>query len=170
MGLAPIFSIILPIFSAVSTIIGSSRQASAQRDTGEAQRQAYEYNAAVSRNNAVAAQNAAAADKTQQDRLNQARLGSLRAGILKQGVALEGTPLLLIGEEAEQGALESAKITHRGEVAATNYRNQSQQDVYAGYQAQKAADTRAGNTLLTGNLQAAGTLSSQLLRTTTSYR
>jgi hypothetical protein len=160
----------MPFISAASTIFGVVSGAMARSESGRAQQDAANYNAAVAMQNAQAARDAAAADADTQRRLNASRLGKLTTGILKQGVELEGTPLLLLDEEVGQGALEVAKIQQKGAINAANYTNQANQQTFAGQQARSSADTMAGSTLLTGLVGAGGTLTDQLTRSNNNYR
>lgn len=121
-----------------------------QSQAGEQAAQAAEYNAQVAQINAQNALNAAAADRAQQDRVNRGKEGKLTTQILKQGVELQGTPILLLGEEAMQGSLESQKITYKGQLQANTYLNQAAMYRYQADQARSAGDSKAFGTLLTG--------------------
>jgi hypothetical protein len=155
---------ILPIFQAVGTVFSAVSQAGAQQDAGEAQARASEYNAAVARNNALAASQASEADAKTQDKINRQRLGAMEANLSASGVTMEGTPLLLLGEETTQGALETEKIRARGQTQARNFESQAQQQDIAASQSRSAAESRAGSTLLTGVVKGATTLGSRYLR------
>ncbi len=149
-------AMILPMFQAVGTIFSAFSQSSASSNAGAQQQQAAEYNAAVARNNAIAARQAAEADALTQDTLNNQKMGTMEAQLAKSGVAFEGTPLMLLANEAGQGSLEKAKIKQRGEVQARNYEAQAAQDQYAGQQAAAAGNSKSGSTLLTGVLSGVG--------------
>jgi hypothetical protein len=146
---------ILPIFQAVGTIFGAVMQSNAASNAGQAQADAANYNAAVARNNAIAAQQAAAADARQQELLNNQRLGTMEAQIAKSGVVFEGTPLMLLQDETAQGSLQKQKILHRGQVEANQFQSQATMDEFSGRQAKAAGSSRAGSTLLTGVISGA---------------
>lgn len=140
----------VPIFTAVSSIVGAVAQSGAQSSAAQASANASYYNAQVSQNNANAAMQAAYADKQQQDRKNRAHVATVTSKYLGAGVELEGTPLLVINEEAMQGALESDKILHKGKVQANNYMNEAAMSRYQGDSAIAAGNTQASSTLLGG--------------------
>ena len=122
----------------------------AQNNAGDAAAQAYQYNAAVARNNAAAAMQAAEADAKQQERENQRRMGTLRTGLIHSGVEMSGTPLLILDEEALQGGLEKEKKLHKGRVQQANYLNEASMADWQGSQAQAAESKGAGSSLLSG--------------------
>ncbi len=155
------------ILSAVSVgaqLFTSSQQASAASQAGQAQANASYYNAAVQRNNAIAAQQAAAFNAKQQRKINLAREAKLEAGLLHSGVLLEGTPLLLLEDAAKEGGLEEAKIIHTGEVQASGAQAQAGLDTFSARSAQAAGETRASGLLTSGIFGAVGTAGSALLR------
>lgn len=141
---------VVPILSAVSTVVGSVMQAGQQQAAAQAQADASYYNAAVAQQNALAAQQAAQADKQQQDRKNRAQLETIRSKYLGSGIELEGTPLLVLEEETSQMALESDKILHRGQVQASQYQNQANLYRYQGDSAASAGASQSSGTLLGG--------------------
>lgn len=141
---------IVPILSAVSSVVGAISQSGAQAAAGQAQANAAYYNAQVAQNNAIAAQQAAYADKLQQDRKNRAQIESVRSKYLNSGVELEGTPGMVLLEETTQAALESDKILHRGQVQAANYTNEANMARYQGDVALSASQTQSSGTLLGG--------------------
>lgn len=139
-------------FGAVTSMAGGMQQANAASAEGEAQAAAYNYNAQIAENNAIAARQAALADSKQQHRVNAARHGKMVTQIIKQGVALgTGTPLLILSEDAAQGELEKQKILQKGELQAQNYRNEATLQRFYGEQAQAAAENKA-NAAMTGGI------------------
>lgn len=141
---------VVPILSAVGSVMGAVMQSGQQQAAAQAQANAAYYNAAVQQQNANAAMQAAYADKQQQDRKNRAQLESVRSKYLASGIELEGTPLLVLEEEATQMALESDKILHRGQVQQANYLNQANADRYQGDVALSAGSAQSSGTLLGG--------------------
>ena len=120
-----------------------NQQAAMMQQAAEGQARAMEYNASLARVNAQRLQAATDVDAAQQKRLNLARLGAMRANILKSGVVLSGTPLLLLGEEAEQGELERLRILSEGGAKAADALNEAQ-----------FADYNAAITRQTGDIKA----------------
>lgn len=153
---------VVPILSAVSTVVGSVMQAGQQQAAAEAQANAASYNAAVAQQNANAAMQAAYADKQQQDRENRSRLEQVRSKYLASGIELEGTPLMVLQEENSQMALESERILERGRSQAANYLNQANMYNYQGATALAAADSQSSGTILGGALGAASGLGRSL--------
>jgi hypothetical protein len=153
---------IVPIISAVSTVVGSFAQAGQQQASAQAQANAANYNAAVAQQNANASYQAALADKQQQDRENRSRLETVRSKYLASGVTLEGTPLMVLDEEVTQNALESDKILHRGEVQRASYMNQANLQKYQGDTALSVGSSQASSTILGGVFGAASGLGRSL--------
>lgn len=145
------------VFSAFS---GAGSAAAA----GQAQQNAANYNAAVANNNAIAAQQAAAANAQQQARINSARQAKLESGLLASGVTMEGTPLLLVTEEAAQNELERQKILHQGQVQAANYQNQATLDQYNGSVAAAAGQNKSSSMITSGIFGGIGDVGKSLFR------
>jgi hypothetical protein len=84
------------------------------------------FNAAVARNNAIAARQAAEAAANDKRIETGRRISAIRASFAAGGVVTtEGSPLLVQAEQAAEGALEAARILHRGELQAHGYETQS---------------------------------------------
>lgn len=125
-------------------IIGGMQQASAARAQGDAQAQAYLYNAQVGEYNAQAALQASQADARQQHRANALRHGKLVSQIIGQGVDMDfGTPILIIEEDIKQGELEKNKILHGGRMEAYQQRSQATLNRYYAAQAEAAGKNQA---------------------------
>lgn len=140
-------------FGAMTSIYGGIQQAGAASAAGDAQAAAYNYNAQIAENNAIAAKQAALADSKQQHRVNAARHGKMVTQIIKQGVELNtGTPLLILSEDAAQGELEKQKILHKGELQAQNYRNEATLQRFYAEQAQAAAENQSSAAMSSGIL------------------
>lgn len=141
---------IVPIISAVGSVVGAFAQSGAQSAAAQAQANAAYYNAAVAQNNANAAMQAAYAEKQSQDRKNRMAVENVRSKYLASGIELEGTPLLVLNEEVTQRALESEKILYRGKVQQAQYLNEANMSNYQGNVALSAGQSRADSTLLGG--------------------
>lgn len=161
---------IIPIFSAVGSLVSSFASAGASSQAGAQQAAAAQYNAQVARNNAIAAQQAAEQNAKQQEKINAQRLAQLHTNLLHSGVTLEGTPLMLLDETAVQGALEAAKERYKGKIQAANYMSEAGMQDMAGQQALATASTRSNAAITSGLFTAGGTLGSSLFKnTSTSY-
>lgn|SRR5574343_329620 len=141
---------IVPILSAVGSVVGAISQAGAQSAAAQAQANAAYYNAAVAQNNANAAMQAAYAEKQSQDRKNRMAVENVRSKYLASGIELEGTPLLVLNEEVTQRALESEKIIYRGKVQAAQYQNEANMYNYQGQVSESLGSSRSDSTILGG--------------------
>lgn len=109
------------IIGAVVSAVGSMRQAQAQKDAAN-------FNAAVNRNNAIAARQQAEAEQQQQERQARLRAGANRANIGGSGVSLEGSALDVLADIAAEEELARLTIIHSGEVRAVGFENNAQLD------------------------------------------
>lgn len=159
-AIAPVFGIISGIGQVFSAFSGAGSASNA----GYAQQQAAQYNAAVARNNAIAAQRAAEANAKQQETINRAHTSQLQANLIKSGVLMEGTPLMLISQDAAQGELSKEKILHQGQVQAMNYMNEANMQSYQGDVAAQAGENRASGLMTSGIFSGFSTVGSSLLR------
>ena len=115
------FMTALKVVGGVVSAISSMRQAAAQKDAAE-------FNAAVNRNNAIAARQQAEADAKEQERDKRLRAGANRASLGGSGVSIEGSPLDVLGDIAAEEELDRLKIVHNGELRATGFENNAQLD------------------------------------------
>ncbi len=140
--------------SAVGGIASAMNQSSSIQSAGQAQANAYMYNAQVAQNNALQARQVAAANAKQQHRANSARHGQLIVEMLGSGVDISGggTSTLVLSEDIAQGMLEEKKILHDGEVKAINYQNQATLQQYYADSALVAADNQSSGVMTSGIL------------------
>ena len=131
-----------------TAIAGTGTAAVGQYQQGQAQKQAAEFNAAIARNQAIAARQKAAFDAKRQRSATADLLARQRAAIAKAGVALEGTPLELLEATAEAGELDAQTIIYGGELQSAGFRSQSELSRLAA--ASSGGVLGAGATLLTG--------------------
>lgn len=102
--------------------------AEVSRMQAEAAAKAYEYNAAISRaNSAVAVQNArqtlevAQVEAGESRRAGVAAIASEKTQMIASGVAMEGTALLIIDEDTRRTTNETNKILMQGDQQARNF-------------------------------------------------
>jgi hypothetical protein len=118
-------------------------------------KKAADFNAAVNAQNAVIAQQRAAAQAAQQERDSRIRLGLINANQGKSGGASgEGSVLDVIGDNASQQELQRQEILYRGQLNARGYTNTATLDTFQGKNAERNGYLQAGSALLSG---AAGT-------------
>jgi len=164
--------------AAVATVVGSALSAYGQIQSGRAAAQAADYNATVTRNQAIATQQegevraqqeqaqASADERTQRDRFRRLQATAL-ASLGTSGQTGEGSATDLLAENASQGELDALTIRYGGQVRADNLRRaaansasalNSQAALYQfeGQQRKFSSYLGAGTTLL----QAAGSFGS----------
>ena len=127
--IAPIAAAIAPAAGLISAgvgIFGAVRQGQIAEQQAQSQAGIAKYNAAVARNNAIAARQAAEAAAKDKRLETSRRISTIRATFAAGGVVTtEGSPLLVQSEQAAEGALEAARILHRGNLQAQGYESQS---------------------------------------------
>jgi len=113
------------------------------------------YNAQVSEQNAIAAQQKAAYDeKLHRERVRKL-LSSQKAAYGKSGVDMAGSPLLVLQETVEQGELDALAIRYGGSIEASRNRSAATLARMEGRAARTSSYAQAGSTLLSGGSQAA---------------
>lgn len=117
---------------------------------GQQARQAGEYNAAVARNNALAAKQQADANAAAQQRKARLQLGSMRAGYGASGVGLEGSPLDVIEQSAAMAELDRQNILYGGTLRSQGYESTAGLELMRGENAVTSSYFNAGSTLLMG--------------------
>ena len=137
--------------------LGQVQQGFAQSSADDARAEAYERNAQIADMNASAALAAGQEAKRREERRGRLRTSRVASKFLKSGVSLEGSPLMVLGEEAEQSALAAADALHEQKVRANAFSNQAQQQRRtAGQVKSRSSDrlfgtfSKAGQTLLGG--------------------
>ena len=127
--------------------------------SGNAQKNALQYNQAVDKINAGTALATSAADAQRSQIRSQREVASAQNQFGASGVNLgSGSPLDVLSDHAAQGALDSEIIRWRGDTQANAYLNNAQQAGYQADQASIAGDIQAGTTLLTQGARYATTL------------
>jgi len=116
---------------------GTALSAVSQYRAGQAQEEAYKYNAGVAEQKGIY-------EETQsRDKLRKL-LSSQKALYAKAGVDMtSGSPLLLMADTAAQGEMEALNIRK-------GYQSEAKMNRYYGNQAKKAGNIKAGSTFLSG--------------------
>jgi hypothetical protein len=133
----------MSILSTAFSVVGAISQ-------GRQEKNAAEYNAAVARNNAIAARQQAAANAEAQGREARRRIGSARAGYGASGVALEGSPLDIIEQSALEAELDRQNILYAGDLKASGFESTATLEESRGKSAMTGSIFKAGSSLLTG--------------------
>ena len=133
---------------AIAAVAGAGLSAYSQIEQSKAQEKMSQYNAAVARQDAEAAREAAAYEELR----HKDETGRLRGRMLalygKSGVTMEGSPLEVMAESAAQAELDTLAIRRAGATAASRHEAQAQLDVIRGRSARRAGYYGAGTTLL----------------------
>lgn len=148
--------------SAVSTGLGV--YSSVQQ--GAAQKSAADFNAAVARNDAIAAQQQAGFEARQISRRNRMRQASRRARYAASGVELSGSATDVMFDSAVQEELDRQAALYRGEIRAGRSRAEADLQTAAGRNARTSSYFSAAGTLLGGVSQGLSVASSPSFRST----
>lgn len=158
--IAPIVGVISAVTSIAGvglTAIGMVAQAQAAQQNAKAQQQAYEYNAAVARNNATAAEQQARADSDRIRRRYNQVLGKQRASAASLGLLAGGGSFEDIQYDSLlQGELDAMNREYQGEVEANRFRNEAQLQTFYGQTAIARGRSEATGALLGGASQIVG--------------
>ena len=131
--------------------LGTVTSAVGQIKQGKAQREAYEQNAEIARQNAIATEKQAAYEESMQREKANALKSRQRALYAKAGVDItSGSPLIVLSEDMERAEADALAIRYGGSVKKTQYLNQANLSDYYGSQAESAGKTGAFSTLLSG--------------------
>lgn len=141
---------IAAIAGVAMSAMGTAVAAKGAAQQGKAARQAAEFNAAVQRNQAIAAQQKADFDAKRKREETERLLSLQNARFLKGGVRLAGTPLLVLTDQAAQGEMDAQAIIYGGKIQAAGYRDQATLSIMGGISAEAAGRIKATGTLLTG--------------------
>lgn len=133
----------LPLIGTIFSAVGAISQ-------GVQASNAADYNAAVARNNALAARQQASANAEAQGRESRRRLGAMRAAYGASGVTMEGSPLDVIEQSAMEAELDRQNILYSGELKASGYEGTSELEEAKGSSAMTGSLFSAGSSLLTG--------------------
>ena len=125
----------------IASLAGGAMQAMGQKKQLQAEAQAAEYNADVTRKEA-------AAEEARRRRESQRQLGAIKAGRAKSGVTMEGTPLMVLEESAELAEIDALSAGWSGQASA-------KLDEQRARSARKAIPYAMGASLLSGVSSAA---------------
>ena len=130
-----------------------------QYQAGQAQKQAYEYNAAIQEQNAKVEQEKAAYEADKQAQRIRRLNATQRAAYAASGVTQSGSALDLQEDSTIQGEMDRLAILYGGDVNAANYRSEAALSRFQGKQAGASGTSAAFGTLLGGaaNVGFAGT-------------
>jgi hypothetical protein len=122
------------------------------------QRKAYNYQADVAEQNAIAAQNKAKYEEDAHRRQLQKIMSTQRTLYGKANIDLAGSPLLVMEDTAAQGELDALAIRFGGDIAAAQQRSAANLARMQGQNAMTAGYISAGTSLLAGAKDVSGLL------------
>lgn len=117
---------------------------------GRAQDEAAQYNAQRDEQNAILAEQQAAANEQRFRVLALKNQGSITAAYGASGVAATGSVLDVLGESAANAELDALTIRHNGQIKATNLRNDAAMERWKGGIARKLGYFGGASDLLAG--------------------
>jgi hypothetical protein len=135
---------------------GAIISAYGQLYSGQAAKQAGEYNAAMSERNAMLARQKAAEDERVFRTQTRRKMGEMRAAIGASGVTTEGSPFEVLEDSAAQAEMDALRIRYSGEMQATNFMADAQLQRYQGSASQTGSYFGAAGSLLGGLGHASG--------------
>jgi hypothetical protein len=147
--MAPL-AVALPYITAAAAAAGTALSVMGQIQAGKAQKGMAEYNAAVDRNNAIAARQSAKYDADRMRDNTRKLLAMQRAKYGMSGGGFSGTPLLVMEQTAKEAEMDAQAVEYGGELKATGYESQATMSEYEGRVAKRASYSKAFSTLLTG--------------------
>jgi hypothetical protein len=134
---------IATIGSTVFGAVGSIQSAGAERDAAE-------FNAKVTEQQAKAEREAADAEAADYRRGEMRKVSAARAMRGATGVTMAGSPLLIDESTVREVALGSARIGHAGSTRSWRLRQEAELERMRGRKAMQAGYWRAGKSLLSG--------------------
>ena len=141
----------LAVAAIVTSVAGAGVSAYGQYQAGQAQKEMANYNAKLAENEAIAKEQATAAETQRMRSQKERALAAQRAGYAKSGsVITEGTPLLTMAEQAGLMELDILQMQRTGAMSAGASKSEASLSRYSGKQAATGAMLQAGGTLLQG--------------------
>lgn len=133
-----------------SIVLSTAVSVYGQQQARKSQQRVAEYNAAVARNNAVAAQEWANYNAEREREKDRYRRGKMLVNFLKSGITLEGTPGLVLEEQLIQDELDANAIQRQGESRARDFQNEATITLAESKASSQASNIASVGTVLTG--------------------
>ena len=125
-------------------------QSIGQFESGEAQKQAYDFNANIAEQNARQSELIGAQEERHQRIMGRKALGQMRSAYGASGVTMEGSPMEVLAESAANAELDALNVAYARKSQAVNFRNEARAGRFAGSQAQIAGRIGAAASLMSG--------------------
>lgn len=142
----------------VAEIVGAAVAVYSAVRTGQQQRAAAKYNQAVAQQNAKAAQEQGAEAALQSQRQTAQKIGAMEANYGASGVdASTGSPLDVLTDSVRQGTLDQLTLKYDASLRGAGYTNTATLDGMEASNATTSGYLNAAGAALGGTAQAAGT-------------
>lgn len=122
--------VILTVASTAFSVLGAIQQGNAQEAQYKAQAQAQDYNAKISENQALAANQQTAAREDAERRQRRIQLGNASASIAQSGLTDTGSVLDMFDQTAINSELDILNDRYEGQMAARGFNEQVTLDRY----------------------------------------
>jgi len=151
-------AMIAGIVGGVTSAVGAYRQGQAAQAQAKQEALWHEYNAELSRKQALEAEQQALAEARRQKRAADEQMARMRAAYGASGVLMsEGSPLRVLEQSAADAVLDRLNLLRRGRLSSDQYMAQAALDtgqaglsLMRGRAAKRASRWRTGSTLLSG--------------------
>ena len=147
---------VLTVVAITASLAAAGVSANAAIQQGKAQEKAAKFNAAVERNNALAAQDQAQFEAAKLRRRNAFLRGAQSAAIGKSGVDLSGSAVDVMNDSAVQGELDALAALYTGKVRANSAQSSAQLFDAQGENARTSSYYSAAGSILGGVSGATG--------------
>lgn len=142
----------------IAEIVGAAVSVYSAVRTGQQQRAAAKYNQAVAQQNAKAAQEQGAEAALQSQRQTAQKIGAMEANYGASGVdASTGSPLDVLTDSVRQGTLDQLTLKYDASLRGAGYTNTATLDGMEASNATTSGYLNAAGAALGGTAQAAGT-------------
>jgi hypothetical protein len=126
MAATAVFAVGAVVAAYGSVVSGQAQAASANRQAAAAQT-----NVDIDHQNAVAAENSAAANEAINANKDNYRLSQLRGSLIQANIGTDGTAADVVGQQAKNDQLDNLNIRYAGALKANAYNNQGLMDTAA---------------------------------------
>lgn len=132
-------------------IVGAAVSAYGIYQSGQAQKEASEYNAKLAENEALAKEQQIRSETERMRKEKEKATAAQRASYAKSGAVItEGTPLLTMAEEAGLMELDILQMQRSGKMGVESSLSQASMSRFEGAAAARSATSQAAGTLLSG--------------------
>lgn len=157
-------STIIGIIGVVIAAAGAATSAVRANQQADAQQKAFEYNAAVERNNAILAKRESGFQADRIRKRNRILLSRQKATYAKGGVALDGTPEDVIFDSAIEGELDALAALYTGDVRSLSAKQEAERQTARASAVENARAMTMSSGILSGAASTASAASNVAYR------